>query len=169
MSITLWIVQIVLALVFALTGLLKVSQPVEGLRKRMSWAQTCSPWPDSSGWCPGTAGRPWADPARRDTNPALAYSRCGHWPDIDNDRSYCPPCALKRDAHGRWPRSPAALSTLCCPWLLLFSSSHLRQGGKTRAGHAVRCSFGYFPYTRRVYAPLTMVRTGKRARSVLET
>jgi putative oxidoreductase len=43
MSIALWIVQIMLALVFALTGLLKVSLPVERLRKRMNWARHAAP------------------------------------------------------------------------------------------------------------------------------
>jgi len=43
MSIALWIVQILLALVFALTGLLKVVLPVERLRERMHWARHATP------------------------------------------------------------------------------------------------------------------------------
>lgn len=43
MSIALWIVQILLALVFVLTGLLKVALPVERLRQRMNWAKHATP------------------------------------------------------------------------------------------------------------------------------
>jgi uncharacterized membrane protein YphA (DoxX/SURF4 family) len=43
MTIALWIVQILLALAFALAGLMKVSQPVERLRERMNWTRHVVP------------------------------------------------------------------------------------------------------------------------------
>lgn len=43
MNIALWIVQILLALAFALSGFGKVSQPVEKLRERMNWAKHVVP------------------------------------------------------------------------------------------------------------------------------
>jgi uncharacterized membrane protein YphA (DoxX/SURF4 family) len=43
MTIALWIVQIVLALGFTLSGLGKVAQPVEKLRARMNWARHVAP------------------------------------------------------------------------------------------------------------------------------
>lgn len=43
LTIALWIVQILLALAFALSGLEKVSQPVEKLRARMNWARHVAP------------------------------------------------------------------------------------------------------------------------------
>ncbi len=43
MNIALWIVQILLALAFALSGFGKVSQPVEKLRERMNWAKHVAP------------------------------------------------------------------------------------------------------------------------------
>lgn len=43
MTIALWIVQILLALAFALSGFGKVAQPVEKLRERMNWAKYFTP------------------------------------------------------------------------------------------------------------------------------
>ena len=43
MNTVLWIVQIVLALVFGLTGVLKVSQPIERLAKHMGWVNDVAP------------------------------------------------------------------------------------------------------------------------------
>lgn len=43
MNIALWIVQILLALAFALSGFGKVSQPVEKLREKMNWAKHVAP------------------------------------------------------------------------------------------------------------------------------
>lgn len=43
MTIALWIVQIVLALAFALSGFEKVSQPVEKLRGKYNWAKHVAP------------------------------------------------------------------------------------------------------------------------------
>jgi uncharacterized membrane protein YphA (DoxX/SURF4 family) len=43
MNIALWIVQTLLALAFLLAGSMKVSQPIERLRKRMNWANHVSP------------------------------------------------------------------------------------------------------------------------------
>jgi len=44
MTIALWIVQILLALLFVMAGLMKVSQPVARLQERMSWAKHAAPW-----------------------------------------------------------------------------------------------------------------------------
>jgi uncharacterized membrane protein YphA (DoxX/SURF4 family) len=43
MHIALWIVQILLALGFALSGFRKVSQPVEKLRERINWTRHVAP------------------------------------------------------------------------------------------------------------------------------
>jgi uncharacterized membrane protein YphA (DoxX/SURF4 family) len=43
MNIALWIVQILLALAFALAGFMKVSQPIEKLGERMNWAKRMAP------------------------------------------------------------------------------------------------------------------------------
>lgn len=43
MNIALWIVQILLALAFALSGFVKVSQPVEKVRERWNWAKHVAP------------------------------------------------------------------------------------------------------------------------------
>lgn len=42
MSIVVWVVQVVLALVFAAAGTLKVSQPKEKLQQAMAWVQDFS-------------------------------------------------------------------------------------------------------------------------------
>ena len=39
MNIVLWIVQIVLALLFAMAGIMKVTQPVDRLEARMGWVK----------------------------------------------------------------------------------------------------------------------------------
>ena len=38
MSVVLWIVQVLLALVFLMAGAMKLTQPIETLSKRMTWA-----------------------------------------------------------------------------------------------------------------------------------
>jgi uncharacterized membrane protein YphA (DoxX/SURF4 family) len=43
MTLALWIVQILLALAFALSGFGKVSLPVEKVRERMNWAKHVAP------------------------------------------------------------------------------------------------------------------------------
>ncbi len=43
MNIALWIVQILLALAFAMAGFMKVSQPVEKLQARMNWTKHVAP------------------------------------------------------------------------------------------------------------------------------
>ncbi len=43
MNIALWIVQILLALAFALSGFEKVSQPIAKVRARMNWARYAAP------------------------------------------------------------------------------------------------------------------------------
>lgn len=43
MNIALWIVQILLALGFAMSGFGKISQPIEKLREMMSWAKHIAP------------------------------------------------------------------------------------------------------------------------------
>lgn len=44
MTIALWVVQILLALLFVMAGFMKVSQPVAKLQERMSWAKHAAPW-----------------------------------------------------------------------------------------------------------------------------
>lgn len=44
MTIALWIVQILLALLFLMAGFMKVSQPVAKLQERMSWTKHAAPW-----------------------------------------------------------------------------------------------------------------------------
>jgi uncharacterized membrane protein YphA (DoxX/SURF4 family) len=39
MNIILWIVQVLLALAFALAGFMKISQPIEKLQQRMDWTK----------------------------------------------------------------------------------------------------------------------------------
>jgi len=43
MNIVLWIVQIVLALAFAIAGIMKVTQPVNRLETRMGWVKDVGP------------------------------------------------------------------------------------------------------------------------------
>lgn len=43
MNMALWIVQILLALVFGLTGMMKLIQPKEKLVQRMKWAEETAP------------------------------------------------------------------------------------------------------------------------------
>ncbi|QBD75081.1 DoxX family protein [Ktedonosporobacter rubrisoli] len=43
MNIALWIVQILLALLFAASGFQKIAQPVEKLREEMRWAKYMAP------------------------------------------------------------------------------------------------------------------------------
>jgi len=43
MNTAIWVVQILLALVFALTGLMKLTQPRERLAQRMSWVNDFPP------------------------------------------------------------------------------------------------------------------------------
>ena len=43
MNIVLWIVQIVLALAFAMAGIMKVTQPVNRLETRMGWVKDVGP------------------------------------------------------------------------------------------------------------------------------
>jgi uncharacterized membrane protein YphA (DoxX/SURF4 family) len=43
MNIALWIVQILLALVFLMAGVMKASQPIEKLQKNMNWTKHVSP------------------------------------------------------------------------------------------------------------------------------
>ncbi len=43
MVIALWIVQILLALAFAMAGFMKASQPIEKLKQRMSWVDHVTP------------------------------------------------------------------------------------------------------------------------------
>jgi uncharacterized membrane protein YphA (DoxX/SURF4 family) len=43
MNIALWVVQIVLAIAFLLAGSLKAFPPIEGVKKRMTWAVRISP------------------------------------------------------------------------------------------------------------------------------
>ncbi len=43
MNVALWIVQALLALVFLVTGFLKVSQPLSQLSKRMEWVKSVPP------------------------------------------------------------------------------------------------------------------------------
>jgi putative oxidoreductase len=43
MAIALWIVQILLALAFLLAGFMKVSQPIDNLKKNMNWVAHTSP------------------------------------------------------------------------------------------------------------------------------
>ena len=40
MNITLWVVQILLALAFAMAGIMKVSQPIDRLEARMGWVKS---------------------------------------------------------------------------------------------------------------------------------
>jgi uncharacterized membrane protein YphA (DoxX/SURF4 family) len=43
MNTALWIIQVLLALIFLITGLLKVTQPIERLAKHMSWVKDTTP------------------------------------------------------------------------------------------------------------------------------
>jgi uncharacterized membrane protein YphA (DoxX/SURF4 family) len=43
MNIALWIVQILLALAFALAGIMKVTQPIDRLETRMGWVKDVGP------------------------------------------------------------------------------------------------------------------------------
>src|SRR6185437_12303051 len=43
MSVVLWIVQVVLALVFLMAGFMKLTQPMATLSKRMAWTAAVSP------------------------------------------------------------------------------------------------------------------------------
>src|SRR5436305_2582204 len=43
MNITLWVVQILLALAFAMAGIMKVSQPIDKLETRMGWVKSVGP------------------------------------------------------------------------------------------------------------------------------
>ena len=43
MNIALWIVQILLALVFAMAGIMKVTRPFEKLAENMKWAKSVGP------------------------------------------------------------------------------------------------------------------------------
>lgn len=43
MNITLWVVQILLALAFAMAGIMKVSQPIDRLEARMGWVKSVGP------------------------------------------------------------------------------------------------------------------------------
>jgi uncharacterized membrane protein YphA (DoxX/SURF4 family) len=43
MNIALWIVQILLALAFALAGIMKVTQPIDRLETRMEWVKDVGP------------------------------------------------------------------------------------------------------------------------------
>ncbi len=43
MNIALWIVQILLALAFAMAGIMKASQPLDKLRKMMAWTNDVAP------------------------------------------------------------------------------------------------------------------------------
>jgi uncharacterized membrane protein YphA (DoxX/SURF4 family) len=43
MNTALWVVQVLLALTFLATGLMKVTQPVEKLAERMSWVKDSTP------------------------------------------------------------------------------------------------------------------------------
>lgn len=43
MNIVLWVVQILLALVFAMAGIMKATQPFEKLAERMKWAKGVGP------------------------------------------------------------------------------------------------------------------------------
>ena len=43
MNIALWIVQILLALLFAMVGIMKVTQPVDRLEVRMGWVKSVGP------------------------------------------------------------------------------------------------------------------------------
>jgi uncharacterized membrane protein YphA (DoxX/SURF4 family) len=43
MNITLWVVQILLALAFALAGIMKVTQPIDRLEARMGWVKDVGP------------------------------------------------------------------------------------------------------------------------------
>jgi uncharacterized membrane protein YphA (DoxX/SURF4 family) len=44
MGTALWIAQVLLAVVFFMAGLMKVSQPIERLQERMAWVKRVSPW-----------------------------------------------------------------------------------------------------------------------------
>ncbi len=44
MNITLWVVQIILALAFLLAGTMKSTQPVKNLATRMTWVNSVTPW-----------------------------------------------------------------------------------------------------------------------------
>ncbi len=43
MEAAVWIVQIVLALAFFMTGLMKLTQPIDKLQERMSWVESINP------------------------------------------------------------------------------------------------------------------------------
>lgn len=43
MNIVLWIAQVLVALMFLAAGVPKMSQPIDGLAKRITWASTVSP------------------------------------------------------------------------------------------------------------------------------
>jgi uncharacterized membrane protein YphA (DoxX/SURF4 family) len=43
MNTALWVVQVLLALTFLMTGLMKVTQPIERLAKHMSWVKDSAP------------------------------------------------------------------------------------------------------------------------------
>lgn len=43
MTITLWIAQILVALVFVMAGILKISQPIAKLQKNMNWVKHVTP------------------------------------------------------------------------------------------------------------------------------
>ena len=43
MNITLWVVQILLALAFGIAGIMKVSQPIDRLEARMGWVKSVGP------------------------------------------------------------------------------------------------------------------------------
>lgn len=43
MNIVLWIVQILLALAFAMAGIMKVTQPIDRLESRMGWVKSVGP------------------------------------------------------------------------------------------------------------------------------
>lgn len=44
MNIALWVVQILLALVFAAAGIMKATQPTERLATNMGWVKDVAPW-----------------------------------------------------------------------------------------------------------------------------
>jgi uncharacterized membrane protein YphA (DoxX/SURF4 family) len=43
MNTALWVAQVILALTFLMTGLMKVTQPIERLAERMSWVKDSTP------------------------------------------------------------------------------------------------------------------------------
>ena len=91
MNIVLWVVQILLALAFLMAGGMKISQPMEKLRKAMSWTSHASIGTVRLIGDIGNTGRSRTHFTCCHRHPALVNTSCSYLLSLNHDWcGYCP-------------------------------------------------------------------------------